>query len=82
MDERQSFRRAFLAGLLTLGVALFGQLATSKADAVQACRLGPSASYLQAEPAMGLVQLEPRAQRGLAERVARAVIGAVLNGLA
>jgi len=82
MDERQSFRRAFLAGLLTLGVALFGQFATSKLDAPQACRLRPAASYVQIEPAMGLAQLEPCAQRGLAERVARAVIGAVLNGLA
>jgi ABC-type transport system substrate-binding protein len=82
MDETKSFRRAFLAGLLTLGVALSGQMATSNFDAAQTCAFSSSASHRQLDPAIGLVQLEPRARPGLAERVARAVIGAVLHGFA
>jgi hypothetical protein len=83
MDERQSFRRAFLAGLLTLGVALAGQMATSKVDASPACALQPM-ELVRIEPLLRMEReaalLEPR--RSLTERVARAVIGAVLNGFA
>jgi hypothetical protein len=84
MDESKSFRRAFLAGLLTLGVAISGHLATTGVDAPQACRIASARSAWQFEPQaqMAFVQVEPRCEAGLAERVARAVIGAVLNGFA
>lgn len=80
MDESQSFRRAFLAGLLTLGVAVSGEMATSKLETSEKCTA--PASYVQRSqrPEVRFVQVEP--QTGLAERVARAVIGAVLNGFA
>ncbi|HEY2031216.1 MAG TPA: hypothetical protein VGH20_18620 [Myxococcales bacterium] len=82
MDESKSFRRAFLAGVLTLGVALTGQMATSTLDAPRTCGFATSASDVPLEPSLALVRLEPPERAGLAERVARAVIGAVLNGWA
>ena len=79
MDEARSFRRAFAAGLLTLGVAVSGQRATSQAvlERMPAVRTACSirafnvpAPYAHAE--------EP--SRSLVQRVARAVIGAMLDG--
>ena len=67
MNEAQMFRRAFSIGLLTLGVAVGGQVATSQpASRVTVCRR--TMTFAQA----------PRVQPSLAARVARAVIGAVL----
>lgn len=67
-NEAHTFRRAFSIGLLTLGVAVGGQLATSQpASRVTVCR----------RMATSAPQEVPRAQTSLAARVARAVIGAV-----
>jgi hypothetical protein len=76
MDESKSYRRAFAIGLLTLGVALGGQMATSKLEAgeVPHCAFQPARAYVLYAPA------SPRTEAGLAQRVALAVIGAVLNG--
>jgi len=75
MDENSSYRRAFSIGLLTLSVALGGQMATSQAapqcSVLPRRLLGTRALY---------ARVAPRIDSGLAQRVARAVIGAVLNG--
>jgi hypothetical protein len=74
MDEARMFRRAFAIGLLTLGVALAGQVATSqRADAGPQRPAAVRSLY---------AHVAPRAESCLAQRVARAVIGAVLSGLA
>jgi hypothetical protein len=78
MEESKTFRRAFAIGLMTLGVALGGQLATSTPAAAR-CSLPhgrPSAARIL------FARVAPRAESGLAQRVARAVIGAMLGGLA
>ena len=71
-NEAQPFRRAFSIGLLTLGVAVGGQVATSQ----PASRV-TVATMRQANRTVTFVHEPPRAQTCLAARVARAVIGAV-----
>jgi hypothetical protein len=72
MNEAHSFRRAFSIGLLTLGVAVGGQVATSQPAAQVTV-----AKVRQATRTVTFVQETPRAQTCLAARLARAVIGAV-----
>jgi hypothetical protein len=77
MNEARTFRRAFAIGLLTLGVAVGGQVATSKLDAPEARPSCPlTASSVQGYAVHG----GPRPDGSLAHRVARAVIGAMLCG--
>jgi hypothetical protein len=75
MNESQAWRRGFAAGFVALALAVGGQVATREADvrAGRSCSLSRS-RLSQRSPA-------PRAENsGLAQRVALAVLGAVLNG--
>jgi len=80
MDEAKTFRRAFAVGLLTLGVSLGGQMVTSRLEApsgANACSLmRPVNSYFP------YARLAARPEGTIAQRVARAVIGAVLSSFA
>ena len=74
MNEAKEYRRALAIGLLTLGVAMGGQMATSL-----------PAPVVQQRPAVSralYAHIAPRAETCLAQRVARAVIDAVLNSFA
>lgn len=76
MDEAKTFRRAVAVGLLTLGVGLGGQMASSRLETTQArvCTLSrPAPDYSL------YARFAPRASGSIAQRVARAVIGAVLS---
>ena len=79
MDESQSWRRGFAAGFTALVLSIGGQVAVRATDdrvASPSCSLSRRAvwSRFSHRPV-------PRAEeRGLAQRVARAVIGAVLHG--
>jgi hypothetical protein len=67
-NEAHTFRRAFSIGLLTLGVAVGGQLATSQ-----------PASRTSSRPRLAAVAHDaPRTSSYLAQRVVRAVVSAVL----
>jgi hypothetical protein len=84
MNEAKEYRRAFAIGLLTLGVAVGGQLSTSRAEdrpAALACKLSTARS-LAGVARLREPLLASRSEQSLAQRVARAVIGAVLNGIA
>jgi hypothetical protein len=79
MNEARTFRRAFAIGLLTLGVAVGGQVATSKLVASEA---QPSCPIAARSAQNYAVHGGPRTDGSLAHRVARAVIGAMLCGFA
>jgi hypothetical protein len=77
MSESQSWRRAFAAGFMALALSVGGHLATSgsAAPAGGSCPLsrGRLADRV-------LDRVTPHAEpRGIAQRVARAVLGAVFN---
>jgi hypothetical protein len=77
MSESQSWRRAFAAGFMALALSIGGHLATgaSAAPAGGSCPLsrGRLADRV-------LDRVTPHAEpRGIAQRVARAVLGAVFN---
>jgi hypothetical protein len=76
MNEAKEYRRAFAIGLLTLGVAMGGQMATSLPACHAAAPQRPVASRVL------YAHLAPRTETCLAQRVARAILGAVLNGIA
>jgi hypothetical protein len=77
MSESRSWRRGFAAGFVALALSLGGHLATSGsgAPAWESCPL--SRSRLTGRLAE---RVTPHLEaRGIAQRVARAVLGAVLN---
>ena len=77
MSESQSWRRAFASGFMALALSVGGHLATggSAAPAGGSCPL--SRSRLADRVLDGVTShAEPR---GIAQRVARAVLGAVFN---
>jgi hypothetical protein len=81
MNEARTFRRAFAIGLLTLGVAVGGQVATQKLAGDEPQPSCPIAAMRSAQNYT--VHGGPRTDGGsLAHRVARAVIGAMLCGFA
>ncbi|HEX4381751.1 MAG TPA: hypothetical protein VH083_02335 [Myxococcales bacterium] len=67
-NEAHVFRRAFTIGLLTLGVAVGGQMATSQPALRTSSRSRPAPVSYGA----------PRTSSYLAQRVVRAVVSAVL----
>lgn len=78
MSESQSWRRGFAAGFMALALSVGGQVATreSQTEPVPSCPL--SRNRLAGRLADRLI---PHAEeRSLAQRVALAVLGAVLNG--
>ena len=77
MSESQSWRRGFAAGFVALGLGLGGQLATgaSESEAASGCPLSRQRGAVRFTD-RSAVQTETR---GLAQRVALAVIGAVLH---
>jgi len=79
MSESQSWRRGFGAGLLALALSIAGQVAVRASDergASSSCPLSRRASFSRYSQ-----RPVPWADdRGIAQRVALAVIGAVLHG--
>ena len=77
MGESTSWRRGFAAGFVALALALGGQFATREAE------VEPGTSCLLTRvhaPRRSVERLPPRLEsRGLAQRVALAVLGAVLH---
>jgi heme A synthase len=77
MSESMSWRRGFAAGFVALALSIGGQVATREAgmEAGTSCSLARMhAPHRYAE------RLPPRVEsRGLAQRVALAVLGAVLH---
>jgi len=78
MNESQSWRRGFTGGFMALALSIGGQVATGGADARPrtTCRLSRSAVWERFSHRATPQTEEP----GLAQRVARAVLGAVLHG--
>jgi len=76
--EAKAWRRGFAAGFLALGLSVTGQLATSRA----AARATPCALPSQPGVAEQLIEhLKPAVRsHGVAQRVALAVLGAMLHG--
>ncbi len=77
--ESKAWRRGFAAGFLALGLAVGGQVAASHAAA------GEVSCSLSREPGVAeqiIEHLKPaaRAHGGLAQRVALALLGAMLRG--
>lgn len=74
--ESKAFARAFAAGLLALALSVGGQVATGRGAA--GCPLDGGDSVAAAV----IASLRPavRAHGGVAQRVALAVLGAVLGG--
>ena len=73
--EAKSWRRGFAGGFAALLFALAGQVAASRLATPEVCAVG------QEEPvAQRLIDklATPRAERGLTQRVALAVLGAML----
>lgn len=77
MNEAQSWRRGFAAGFVALALSVGGQVATRESDV----RAGRSCPLSQDRGADGFAERVPaRADaQGLAQRVALAVLGAVLH---
>ena len=79
MDESRSWRRGFAAGFTALALAVGGQVAVRAADesaATPSCALSRRMVWSRFSH-----RAAPRADaQSLAQRVARAVIGAVLHG--
>jgi hypothetical protein len=77
MSESQSWRRAFASGFMALALSVGGHLATSGSAAPAGGSCPLSRSRL-ADRVLDRVnpQVEPR---GIAQRVARAVLGAMFN---
>ena len=78
MNEGQSWRRGFAAGFVALVLSVGGQLATRESDV----RAGGSCPLSRSRVAGRFTdRVSARAEtQGLAQRVALAVIGAVLHG--
>jgi len=78
MGESTSWRRGFAAGLLAFALSIGGQVATSEPAVVEA---GASCPLARARMSHRIAErLSPRfEERGLAQRVALAVLGAVLH---
>jgi hypothetical protein len=76
MSESQSWRRAFAAGFMALALSVGGHLATSGS----AAPAGGSCPLSRSRLADRLLDLTPRVEpRGIAQRVARAVLGAMFD---
>ena len=77
MDESRSWRRGFAAGFLALALSVGGHVATG----VPASDTGVSCPLTRARLARFRTRAAAEAEtQGLAQRVARAVLGAVLHG--
>jgi hypothetical protein len=77
MNESQAWRRGFAAGFVALVLSIGGQVATRESD-VQA---GPCPLSRSRISQRFTHRAAPHAETaGLAQRVALAVLGAVLNG--
>jgi hypothetical protein len=75
MNESQSWRRGFAAGFAALALSVAGHLATAEAPAFESCSL--SRSMLVDRLAD---RFTPNVEvRGIAHRVARALLGAMLH---
>ena len=76
--EAKAWRRGFAAGFLALGLSVAGQTATARLDA------GSTSCPLQAQPGLAeqvIERLKPTVRsHGVAQRVALAVLGAMLHG--
>ena len=78
MGESSSWRRGFAAGFLALALSVGGHLATADNE-VQAGTTCPLSRRRLADRMVDRVTSHVEA-RGIAQRVARAVLGAVFNG--
>jgi hypothetical protein len=77
MNESTSWRRGFTAGFAALALSVGGQIATRESD-VRTTRSCPLSRSRVSE--RFTERVAPHAQvAGLAQRVARAVVGAVLH---
>ena len=78
MSESQSWRRGFAAGFVALALSVGGQLATRAVDRSPegSCPLARGAAF-EHFPRRSAARVEAQT---LAQRVALAVIGAVLHG--
>jgi hypothetical protein len=78
MNEAQSWRRGFAAGFVALALSVGGQVATRESDV----RAGGSCPLSRNRIAERFAdRVAPRAEAAdLAQRVARAVVSAVLHG--
>lgn len=77
MDESRSWRRGFAAGFAALALSMGGQVITAEADAPAASACSVQRSRLADRLAH---RLTPNLDaRGIAQRVARAVLGVVLQ---
>ena len=77
MSESQSWRRAFASGFMALALSVGGHLATGGSAATTGGSCPLSRSRLADRV---LDRVTPHAEpRGIAQRVARAVLGAVFN---
>jgi hypothetical protein len=77
MNESKSWRRGFAVGFVALAVSIAGQVATREADVreVRSCPLTRSPVSERFSE-----RIAPQTEaRGLAQRVALAVLGAVLH---
>jgi hypothetical protein len=74
MNESKSWRRGFAAGFAALVLSVGGHLATGEAPAESACSLSRSRLADRSD------RFSPNLEaRGIAQRVARAVLGLVLG---
>ncbi len=78
MGESSSWRRGFAAGFLALALSVGGHLATADNE-VRAGTTCPLSRGRLADRMVDRVTSHVEA-RGIAQRVARAVLGAVFNG--
>src|SRR5712671_4874417 len=74
--EARSWRRGFAGGFAALLFAVAGQVAASRVASAQVCALGQAEEPVAQRLIDKLVS--PRDQRGLTQRVALAVLGAML----
>jgi hypothetical protein len=73
MDHARAFQRSFAAGAAALAIAMSGQALTGQAAAQPSCPLTTRVVVSRVSTHTG--------STSLAQRVARALIGAVLNGI-
>ncbi len=75
MDQSKSWRRGFAGGFLTLGLAVAGQVTTG--GGARACSIATQPSV--AEQVLEHLRPAIRDHGGVAQRVALAVLGAVVH---
>ena len=80
MSESTSWRRGFTAGFAVLALSVGGQIATREPDARSSASSRSCPLSRSRVSERWTERVDPRAETaGLAQRVARAVVGAVLH---